>query len=590
MSEDNAPQTERRERLSIIQKLLKSCTCCVGENQTQPTAQDDKIENQTARDDHIQNQTAQDDKREKHARYLKSLYKVQTLANSSEDQWPPPVTDQVFNLAMINCQTDKVRRGCTDDDMVRKKTIAGKVDNVLRQKVPIELENVFTEIKDNKRKLVLMEGAPGSGKSTLSFHMCRRWTEESLFQEYKLVILVKLRDLCVQEAKSIAELIPRRNESMGQETEEAITNNDGQRVLFVLDGWDELPRNAHSCSMILKLIKGRQLHECSIIVTSRPTSSAILHSLVTLRIEILGFTKEELNQYFMKCLESSRQAVETLLQRIRQNPIVEGSCYLPLNASILVHLFKCRGNMLPTTQYGIFTELVCSCIVRHLKKTGQDIDELKSLEKLPPKVAGPFLELCQIAYNGIIEDKVVFDLSPTFNTLGLLQGVESFAVYSKSYSFNFLHLTIQELLAAIYMTSKLDEGEQFRQFKQLFGQARFSAVFQFFAAKTKLQISGIGDIVKQVAKNSSNKALLVSLLSCLFEAQDSSLCQMVVGELKQKLDLSGVSLTLAECYYLGYFLTYCEDFHVDLQSCSIGDDHCKSLFRPGQVYSFQTLK
>ena len=579
--------------------MLKSCTCCVGENITQPTdqgdkrenqaARNDKIENQTAHDDKIENRTAQDDKIENHAQYLKSRYKVQTLAISSDDQWPPPVTDQVFKLAMINCQTDKVRRGYTDIEMVRTKSITGKVDRILRHKVPIELKNVFKVIEDY-RKSVLMEGAPGSGKSTLSFHMCRQWTKGSLFQEYKLVILVKLRDLPIQNAKSIAELIPRRNESMGQEIEEAITNNDGRNVLFVLDGWDELPRNAHSYSMILDLIKGTLLPECSIIVTSRPTSSLILHTLVALRIEILGFTREELHQYFMKCLENSHQAVDTLLQRIRQNPIIEGSCYLPLNASILVHLFKCGGNVLPTTQYGIFTELVCSCIFRHLRKTGQGIDELNSLDELPPQVAGPFLELCQIAYDGIIEDRVVFDLSPTFNTLGLLQGVESFAVRSTSYSFNFLHLTIQELLAAIYMASKLSKREQIEQFKKLFGLARFSAVFQFFAAKTKLQTSGISDVVKQVAKNSGNKALLVSLLSCLFEAQDPSLCQMVVGELKQKLDLSDVSLTPADCYYLGYFLTFCEDFHVVLQNCSIGDDHCKSLFRPGQEYNLRILK
>ena len=523
----------------------------------------------------------------KYAKYLKSLYKVQTLANSLDDQWPPPVTDQVFKLAMI--QTDiKVRRGHSDVDLVRKKTITGKVDNVLRRKVPIELENVFTVIKGH-RKSVLIEGAPGSGKSTLSFHMCCKWVEGSLFQEYKLVIIVKLRDLYTQNARSIAELIPRRNESMGQEIVERITNDDGNNVLFVLDGWDELPRNAPSYSMILGLVKGTLLAECSIIITSQPISSLMLHSLVALRIEILGFTREELHQYFMNCLGNSRQAVDTLLQRIRQNPVIEGSCYLPLNASILVHLFKSRGNMLPTTQYGIFSELVCSCIFRHLMKTRQDIYELKSLDELPPEVAGPFGELCRIAYKGIIEDRVVFELSPTFNTLGLLQRVESFAVHSTSYSFNFLHLTIQELLASIYMASKLDKREQTMQFRKLFGQSRFSAVFQFYAAKTKLQTSGISDFVKQIA-TSNDQILLVPLLHCLFEAKDSSLCQMVVGELKQKLSLSSVSLTPLDCYCLGYFLTYCKDFEVELWDCSIGDDHCKSLFRTGQVYNFHTLR
>ena len=492
---------------------------------------------------------------------------------------------------------EQVRRRYNEDELLRKKTIAGKVDDILQCKVCIELEDIFKEI-ENERKLVLIEGAPGCGKSTLSLHICHQWMEENLFQEYELVILVKLRELPIQNAKSIAELLPRRDEVMGQNIEKTITDNDGRNVLFVLDGWDELPQGASVYSIILNLIKGIQLHMSSIIVTSRPTTSAILHSLVFLRTEILGFTKKELHQYFMKCLENSCQAVESLLQRIRQDPIVEGNCYLPLNASILVHLFKCGGNMLPTTQYGIFTELVCSCIHRHLKKTQKQECNLKSLDALPPEVDGAFQDLCQLAYSGIIEDRVVFDLSSDFNTLGVLQGVESFAVGGKSYSFNFLHLSIQELLAAIYMATKLEENQQTEQFNKLFGKLhRFAAVFQFFAAKTKLRTSGISDIVKQIAKKcavdrpqSGDKALLVSLIHCLFEAQDSSLCQLVAGELRQKLDLGNTSLTPADCYCLGYFLTYCKDFSVYLGGCTIADEHCKSLFRQGEVYNLRYLE
>ena len=544
-------------------------------------------------------------KDDNYAQYLKTLYKVKTLASSSDDQWPPPCTDKVFRLAMIKSH---VRIGnFIDDAVVREKTISGKVDDVLQRTVLIKLKDIF-EVKDQQEestgqrrevKKVLMEGAPGSGKSTLSFHMCRQWTEGYLFQGYELVVLVRLREIA--NAKSLAELLPQRNEEMGREIEDTITASDGENVLFILDGWDELPSTAPAYSFILNLVKGIKLPKSSIIITSRPTSSTILHSLVHLQIEILGFTKDELQQYFRKCLQNSVEAAERLLQRIKQNPIVEGTCYLPLNASILVHLFKCRGNVLPTTQYGIFTELVCTCIFRHLKKTHQDTNELKSLDELPPDTAAQFKHLCKIAYDGVMRNVVIFDLGPNFNTLGLLQGVESLAVHGKSYSYNFLHLSIQELLCAIHMANELGEKEQTKQFKKLFGQPRFMLVFQFFAAKTKLKTSGISEVVTQVAKKCSvdkpsteDRTLLVSLMHCLFEAQDSSLCQLVAGELKQKLALgtwgSGIRLNPADCYYLGYFLTFCKGFVVFLASCSIGDDHCKSLFRKEQVYNLFSLK
>lgn len=99
--------------------------------------------------------------------YLKSLYKVKTLATCSDDQWPPPCTDKVFRLAMIESK-EKVRRGHDlDDSLLREKTIS-VVTNILRGKIPVELKDIFNNVKPKQQKIVLMEGAPGCGKSTLS--------------------------------------------------------------------------------------------------------------------------------------------------------------------------------------------------------------------------------------------------------------------------------------------------------------------------------------------------------------------------------------------------------------------------------------
>ena len=545
--------------------------------------------------------TAPDDKIKYYAKYLKSLYKIKTLSSSSVDQWPPPITNKVFNLAMIkSADSERVRRGYMDDDIVREKTILGKVDRVLQKKIPIELKDILKECKGLQR--VLMEGGPGCGKSTLSLHICHQWREGNLFQVYDLVILIQLREFPIKNVKSLSELLPRRDERMRQDIEEILTNSDGRNALFVLDGWDELPKNSGVYSMILNFIKGNQLPESSVVITSRPTSSAILHSLISLRIEILGFTKDELHKYFAECLGYCSEAVGTLLQKIKENPIVEGSCYLPLNASIIVHLFKCYGNKLPKTQYGIFTELVCSCIFRHLQKTQQGVYELKSLDELPPQVDHQFKQLCKIAYDGVMNDKVIFSLDPSnYNTLGLLEGVESFAVHGTSCSYNFIHLTLQELLASVHMATELNERQQIKQFQDLFGQPRFSTVFEFFAAKTKLRSAGVRDFVQETAEKCAvdipsfeDRVHLVSLIHCLYEIQDDTLCLLVSNGLKMKLNLGhclgGVSLTPADCYSIGYFLTYCNGFQVDLRYCFISADHCKYLFRLGKVYNLRSLE
>jgi ATP-dependent RNA helicase DHX33 len=557
--------------------------------------------------------------------YLKSLYKVKSQESSySEDQWPPPVTNKVFRLALV--KVDKLRTQNVQEEFLRQKTIAGKVDNVLEEAVEnIELKDILQDKKsDGKPKKVLLEGAPGCGKSTLSLQICHLWSKGELFQEYKLVILVRLRDQTVQDAKNIIDLLPCPNPTMAQDVDKLIGENNGNNVLFVLDGWDEIPQSAPGHALILSLINRTQLHESSIIITSRPTSSANLHPLISSRIEILGFTKDELRRYFSDCLKHTAVAVETLLKKISENPALEGSCYLPMNASVIVHLFKSEESLVHfSTQYSIFSALIRNLMVRHLRKNGlhKKIPSLKSLDELPELIHGPFRDLCELAYNGVVEDKVTFDVTfdSSFNTLGLLQGVESFAGCGISHSYNFLHLSIQELLAAFHIATRFKSSKQTSQFKKLLDQARFNAVFGFYAAKTKLQTPGINDVVMTIAGKCTiedpkreDKAQLISLFRCLFEAQDPSLCQVVVeqrvkhilsyknffqyisGSLPDhisKLDLLGTTLNPMDCLALGYFLTSVRsDLDVNLLGCRIGDEGCRALFRAkGQVYHIKKL-
>ena len=442
---------------------------------------------------------------------------------------------------------------------------------------------------------MLLEGAPGSGKSTLSFHIRQEWANGRLFQEYKLVVLIRLRDFMVQNAKSVADLL---QNNVGEVAEEIVACK-GESVLFIFDGWDELTKEKPGHSVILDLIKGNELWKSSIITTSRPTSSADLHKHVSLRAEILGFSKNELRSYFTFCLKDDPKDVKDLLKRIEDNPIIEGICYLPLNASILVHLFICGDGELPDTQYGIFHDLICNCIYRYLKKTQKgatDIPKVKSLSKLPQSVKNHFQQLCELAYNGVMNDEVIFHIERSgFVTLDLLQKVESFDRYGgMSYSYNFLHLSIQELLAAVHIATKLENNDQAEKFNEMYDNPRFSAVFQFYAAITKLETPGMNYVVVQVAKrfavNPVNEdAAFLSLLHCLYEAQESSLCQLVADQLKSKLELGGTTLNLAECFSLQYFLKHLENFEIDLKGCSVNGDKCKALFKPDQAYPIKSL-
>ena len=89
--------------------------------------------------------------------------------------------------------------------------------------------------------MILIDGAPGSGKSSLTLHICQRWSRGELFQDFTVVILVQLRDPVVQSAQSIVDIIPCQSQEVAQQVASTITDIDGRGILWILDGWDELP-------------------------------------------------------------------------------------------------------------------------------------------------------------------------------------------------------------------------------------------------------------------------------------------------------------------------------------------------------------
>ena len=534
--------------------------------------------------------------------------------SSDKNQWPPPYTSNFFHLALVK---EPIRKGEITDEFT-KLTITGKVEDILRRKAPIELVEIFSK---HDKCTLLFEGSPGCGKTALTSYICRQWAisenlkkNSVLFQKYKMVVLVRVREPAIRDAKDIKDILPCQGAGMEPEIAKEIVARKGAGIMFVIDGWDELPETSSGHKVILRLISKEVLPDSTIVVTSRPTSSANLHGLVSTRIEILGFTPRELRKYLTDCLDGSISDVEDLMKKIKANPIVAGSCYLPLNASILVHLYICTGD-LPTTQSGIFSSLVKHCILRHYKeRTDSGISSLRSLDDVDlPEIAKiPFKHLCEIAYEGVMKDKVIFKMERDTDTLGLLQGVECYSADGTEYYYNFLHLSIQEHLAARYIGLHLDHSRQIAKFNELFGQPRFTATFQHYAAVTRLQVPGIEEILRKITNQilkaqpeSQDRASFLSLLNCLYEAQESSLCELIVGylgpkmnplakmfvpELRSKVNLCNTTLSPADCLSIGYFLKYAYSFDVDLSHCRIKDDGCVVLFSPKDAYYLNNLK
>ena len=477
-------------------------------------------------------------------------------------QWPPPPTFKVFNLAMIS--QERVLQYGQNEELVRL-LLRGNVSGIMSRRNEVTLKKLSDEVCSKSRKIILIEGAPGAGKSTLAWHLCQKWDAGELFQEFEVVLFVQLREPAIQSAQSLEDLF-HTGSRISREAVSAIQYCGGQKVLIVLDSWDEYTPGLHEESVIKKLIcnpPDLNMQHSALIITSRPIATAKLQRFTSTRIEIVGFLPTEIKRYFTEAI-GDPEVVQKLTDHLSERPVIEASCYLPLNTAIVTHLFLALNHTLPTTLHGVFTSLVMCCIIRHLEKQAgewKEIPRISSLDDLPPSIQEHFENICTLAYHGVRDNKATFSgndlklfkLPTELSTLSLIQGVASFTAFGESKLYNFLHLSTQELLAAFFI-SKMPSEEQVKIFSELFNQPRFSAVFQFYAAFTKLKTEGIRDTVSNIVK-SKDKTILMSLLHCLYEAQDSTLCQFVASQLKQELDLFRHSLSPVDCLSVGYFLT-----------------------------------
>lgn len=503
---------------------------------------------------------------QRYADHVRSVY--HTEKPSFVQQWPPLPDYKYINLAMIKLQKRQFGMDYEHTNLL----MHGNVMDIMgrRSCIPVGIEDIF-ELDQEDRKVILFEGAPGAGKSVLAWTICHKWETEELFTEQKLLLLVLLQDPMVQKAQTLADILPCRDKTMACRMADKIMELNGKGTVFVLDGWDELPSDLQQKSLFRDLVQqphSISLPESSVIITSRPISSDDLHPLVSSRIEIVGFTQERAEEFFKESLGGDLEALQRLKDQLSESPAVESTCYLPLNAAIVTYLFLALQQKLPRTLHEVFQSLVEHFILRQLhRETGTRQPSSVSLNRPPEAVNQPLKYLCKLAHFGIMKNLIIFSeeivstlgIPSPLQHLGLMQAIPSLVQAGGSLTYNFLHLSLQELLAAYHIT-QMPADEQVKTFQELFGQPRFAATFKFYVSFTRLQTEGIRGVVSSMIQSemqdSKSKPLLVLLLHCLYEAQDSEICRFVANEVKRAGEMNFRNTRLSPANYLplGYFL------------------------------------
>ena len=501
--------------------------------------------------------------------HVKAVYKA-TRLRIPKDAWPPEQPKEFTPLVLLHHEDE---HNIKETTTITKVLCSGAITDLIpatsseppvkRPRVPhydglgealkaskttTEVSEIIAplEVSNNDPQMILIEGAPGIGKTILLKHIAYKWAEQRLLQKYELVLLVYLRDLVLQKISSLKELFQYFCEHHIEDDDiticiKHVSSNDGKFLTFLLDGYDELPKEFRENSLIADILNRKVLPNCGLVVSSRPHTSVHLHKDAKLQVKILGFTEEQ-RQHYIKHSLSDQSQIRQLTTYLQQQIIINSLCYVPLNIALLLFLYK-QDVHLPNNATELYSVFICLIICQNLSKYGITINPAEADINNLPEPCGKFIhQLSKLSLQALNDDQLIFTLEQikqwcpqvekipgALNAFGLLQAIEHVSIFQKITTFHFLHSSIQEFLAANHITT-LTPDEESCILEKYFWCQRHSNMFTMYITLTKGQrpsfkkfLTG-GDNTNTVAIHSKfldNELNCIHLYRCFNEASEN---------------------------------------------------------------------
>ena len=452
-----------------------------------------------------------------------------------EATWPPSPSKVYINLAIID-------REETSTIQLMLATLYKGVDTILKPKGPVKMEQILDTPPGTKQHCILVEGAPGVGKTTLSWEICRRWAEGNLFNQYFLTLLLRLRIEKVQTAETLKDLVLYPCKERLDDIIRYLKDTGGSNMLIILEGLDELPQHLLTRpSIFTGLLAGTELPNATIVVTSRPSATAQLwkqwKQRISKHVEITGFTEENITAYVASILGPHQ--LPDFSTYISTAHSIKQMMYIPLHSGIVVELYRMRRNTdkpLPTTKSALYTNLVRTILTRHLAKhpkyKDDDID-VEEFADLPGDIKPVFMRLTELAYESVTRQQLIIkDKDKTIQHFGFMHAIVEQVPNKRKlqHSYMFLHLSVQEYLGAVYM-SLMDTSTQERLVESMCRKHHVTVknMVMFLAAITRFNGRN-WEIIKRITQSDckeENGMLTLSryAIQMVFESEDVRLLE-----------------------------------------------------------------
>ena len=514
--------------------------------------------------------------------HVKGVYK-QTRFDAGEDTWPPeqskdftPVVlvhyEEKRTMKDVNIITEAVHTGhiCDVISAASDKPIAKRrrLDSHRSLREALHSSKVTKNIAEvlvpfdqcDDPQTIIIEGAPGIGKSILMKHIAYSWAKGEVMEKFQLLLLVCLRDPKVQKIQSLQGLFQSFCQRHVDMTElstacaKVVFQDKGKNAAILLDGYDEFPEDLKKNSLIADVINRKVLPECGLIISSRPHASQHLHNKATLRVDILGFTETEREHFIQQSLKKQPHKIAQLTDYLHHHITISSLCFTPFNMLVLLFLFK-QGFPLPKNSADMYKLFIILTICRHLVKYGYTVAQpITDLNNLPDPFGKVIQQLSKLSLQALNNNQLIFTLEQikslcpqleaipgAINGFGLLQVIEHVDIFANTRTFNFIHFSVQEYLAAYYITN-LPPDEERSILETYFWSDIHNNMFNYYMLLTKGQRSSFKQFLQRgndgIAiddKFLENKMQRIRLYKIFYEAGDHQICKHIEEKFADKV-------------------------------------------------------
>ncbi|XP_041960006.1 NACHT, LRR and PYD domains-containing protein 3-like isoform X4 [Alosa sapidissima] len=338
---------------------------------------------------------------------------------------------------------------------------------------PIKCSDIFKPLSDKDKPLrtVLTKGVAGIGKTVSVQKFILDWAEETANQDVRFIFPLPFRELNLMKEKKLS-LVDLIQHFFPEIKDLRVFSSSEHRVMFIFDGLDEcrLPldfrSNPRCCDvtqpasvdvLLTNLIKGDLLPSALLWITTRPAAAnQIPPECVAQVTEIRGFNDPQKDEYFRKRI-SDENLSSRAITHLKSSRSLYIMCHIPvfcwISATVVEKTSKESDKVeMPRTLTQMYTHfLVIQRDMKHVKYTERKETDEEVIFKLG-KLAFQQLEKGNLIFYKEDLRECGIDVTEASVYSGVCTQIfrEEAGLYQGKV-FSFVHLSIQEFLAALYV-------------------------------------------------------------------------------------------------------------------------------------------